>query len=255
MFPERTYPDYHWPQRYWPNPSNLIEYLSTIIRTRRHREERWFVTLINSSGTRYELGWVDIVKGGTASIGIGAGVPNGTYSIEVKSYGVSWEGLIQKNFGTVTVDTGSSTPVVDDLPIFTNFRYDIFEGWLRLLWDGDVPPSYSLSAGVVSAGIWLTSGIPDFGASPTVTIPLFAYHTEHQYIIQLNEDLEDVFESLYWLEGFWLSHWRENHWLSHTAFNYAGLAAINDDGDVGPGQYINLPDRSVLEPAVIVTQE
>lgn len=254
MWPERIFPERHWPQKYWAIPNNYVRYLRSLVRTRRFLEERWFITLISSTGTRYELGYTDIEDDIASSIAVPGSIPDGTYTVEVKTTGLAWENLVQKKTATVTIDSGSSTPITDGLPLFTNFRYDIHEGWIRLLWDGDVP-LLELTAGSVSAGIWLSNGVPNFSTTPTVTIPLFSWQTEHQYLIRRNETAEDKLESMYWLERFWIiNHWVEQHWLYTRAFNYAGLAAISSAGVQGPGQYISLPDRTVVIPSAIVKQ-
>jgi len=253
MWPERYYPQRFWPGLHWPIPNNFVACLRRQIRTRRFLEQRWLITLINSSGTRYELGYTDIQDDGTASsIAVPDSVPDGIYDVEIKTTGLAWKELRQKNTATVVIDRTSSEPIVSGLPLLTNFRYDLHRGWLRLLWEGDVPLADS---GLVSAGIWLTSGVPDFEEVPTVTLPLFSYQTSHQYIIRHSEDPVDVVEERYWYKNHWLNvYWTLPHWLDVSAFRYAGLAAISADGEQGPTQYITIPDRAVLAPAVIVEE-
>ena len=252
MWPSLHFPTLHWPQRYWAIPNNFVMYMRRQVRTRQFLEQRWLVTLINAAGTRYELGYVDIEDDIPSAISIPITVPDGTYDVEVKTWGLAWEGLVQKNTATVVVDRTSSEPITDGLPLFTNFSYDIYKEWIRLLWDGDVPLADS---GLVSAGIWFTNGIPDFSTDPSVIIPLFSFQSEHVFIISEDEDFLDTTEEMHWLTNYWFqTHWIQNYWLENSAFRYAGLAAISAAGVVGAGQYIVLPDRSVAVPATVVEE-
>src|SRR5690606_7631691 len=151
---------------------------SHLFRSRNLLPEAWSVTLVDSIGARYEAGEIAIGSG-VVKLALPSGLPDGPYNIEITSTGLAWRHLVQKVVGSVTIDSVASEPVVVGWPLITNFRYDIYKGWIRLLWNGDVSPADS---GVVSAGIWLGAGVPDFSCDPTVTVPLFSQHSEHFYI-------------------------------------------------------------------------
>jgi len=252
MWPTQHFPARLWPKRHWAIPNNFVQYLLSRIRTRRLLAERWEVSLIDSAGTEYNLGFVDITAGSASEILIPPEVPDGTYTVRIWTWGLAWKQLEQKPIGTITIDRTSSTPILDGVPLLTNFRYDIHQGWLRLLWDGDVPLANS---GLVSAGVWLTAGVPDFSSDPTVTVPLFSYNSTHQYIVRLASNPADTLARRYWTEMFWLDeHWLRMHWLGVSGYAYAGLAAYNADGERGPGQYIAIPDRGTMPPSVVIEE-
>ena len=221
MWPERYWPERYWPERYWPEINNFVAFRNTRINTKRLRAERWYTTLINSVGTRYPLGWVDVAGESSVVISIPGSVPDGLYDIEVKTYGMAWEGLVQKNWGSVLLDSGASVIVSEGLPLLTNLRYDIDQGHIRLLWDGEVSPDDS---GLVSAGIWLSNGVPDFGTDPTLTIPLFSFDTTHTYTL-----------------------------FEEVSYTHAGVAAIRGD-DTGDGSWILLPSRVITDPKAVVIE-
>ena len=222
MWPERHWPSRLFPTYHWPTPPGFVQYLRRIVRTRKLLEERWFVTLINAAGTRYELGWCDIEADTASALPIPVTVPDGSYDVEVLVNGLAWESLFQKNTASITIDRTSSIPVVASVPLFTNFTYDIFEGWVRLRWDGDVPLDQS---GQVSAGIWLTAGVPNFATDPTVIVPLFSYNSSHTYLAE-----------------------------NDGSFAYAGLAPMDVDDVVGTGQYIAIEDRTMVDPIFVVEE-
>ena len=254
MFPEYLYPDKHWPEFHWPIPNGFVEYFQFPITTRKFLKQKWSVTLINNVGTRYDLGSVDIEDDGSDSVIIIPGtVPNDTYQIEIETTGLAWETLIQKGFKSIVIDDTSSEPLVDTYPLITDFQYDIYQNWLRLLWNVDVEES--LIFGSVSAGLWFTLGVPDFGTDPDVIIPLFSYNTEHQYLIQAAKTQLEMYQDMFWLDTHYITnYWIKNHWLNVGAFNYAGIAIIDADDNVGPGQYITLPDRSVITPIATIEE-
>ena len=303
------------------------------IRTRHFVPQRWNVVLVNAAGTRYDLGSVPITDT-SATILIPGSVPDGVYDVEITADGLAWRGVVQKGIGSVTIDSGTSVPEVVGLPLFTNFSYEIDSGWVKLKWNGDVPKELS---GLVSAGLWFGYGIPDFTQAPSVTIPLFHYETQHQYImkeqtkasvigvdvwlfgsaylvlwyfdrdIDLIGDVDEwstkpcpVFEmevdgvrqSAIGLQKFssrslrtrvsgavvaggrwWLSgdpspyissdvpfrypsagHIVDYHYPFTGYQMYAGLAPIGADGSQGAGQYIALPDRTVLVPPATILE-
>jgi hypothetical protein len=114
-----------------------------------------------------------------------------------------------------------------------------------------VSPSDS---GSVSAGIWLTEGIPDFSADPTFTIPLFSYQSTHSFLIET--DTEAAYAGVACLgdtevvnsgDSYWfpLNFWPEDHWPSnYTPANTGYL--------IGSSQYISLPERLVGRPGFAV---
>ena len=302
------------------------------IRTRHFIPQRWNVVLVNAAGTRYDLGSVAIA-GSSASIIIPSSVPDGTYDVEITADGLAWRGVVQKGIGSVTIDSGTSVPEVVGLPLFTNFSYEIEDGWVKLKWNGDVPKELS---GLVSAGLWFGYGIPDFTQAPSVTIPLFHYESEHQYIMKeqtkasvigvdvllfaggnyivtwhFDRDIDLVGDAIEWLSTpcpvfemevggvrqnakglqklsarslrtrvsgavvpgsrWWLSGDPSPYISSDVPFRYpsagyivkypfresqmyAGLAPIGADGSQGAGQYIALPDRTVLVPPATILE-
>jgi hypothetical protein len=224
MWPDNYFPDYGWPVRYWSVPNDWAAGQTNATRTRTLLQQRWAVTLINASGTRYALGRCDIDdSGGVSAIVVPDSVPNGTYDVEVRASGLAWEGLIQKTFSTVVIDRTGSEPIETGLPILTGLRYDYYEGWVRILWEGDIPP---VSAGLVSAGLWLSAGVPNFSASPSVTLPLFSHQSTHCYLLR---------------DGSFAT--------------YIGLAAIDGDGNQGSEQYIALPDLTLLCPPAALVED
>jgi len=301
------------------------------IRTRHFVPQRWNVVLVNAAGTRYDLGSVAIA-GSSASIIIPSSVPDGTYDVEITADGLAWRGVVQKGIGSVTIDSGTSVPEVVGLPLFTNFSYEIDSGWVKLKWNGDVPKELS---GLVSAGLWFGYGIPDFTQAPSVTIPLFHYESQHQYIMKeqtkasvigvsvllrgsnylvywyFDRDIDLIGDASEWLttpcpvfemevDGvrqsakglqklsarvlrtivtgavvaggrWWLSGDPSDYIRSDVPFRYpsagytvvppftrsqmyAGLAPIGADGSQGAGQYIALPDRTVLVPPATILE-
>ena len=127
MLPEYLYPERHWPDLHWPIPNDFVQFFRSAIRTRRLLEQKWFVTLIDSAGIRTELGYVNIEDGGSDSVIIIPGtVANGTYQVEIKTTGLAWKGLIQKNFKTIIIDDTSSEPILSTFPLITDFQYDIY---------------------------------------------------------------------------------------------------------------------------------
>ena len=254
MLPEYLYPERHWPDLHWPIPDDFIQFFRSDIRTRRFLKQKWFVTLIDSVGSRTELGYIDIESDGSDSVlTIPGTVANGTYQVEIKTTGLAWKSLIQKDFQTIIIDDTSSEPIVDTYPLITDFQYDIYQNWLRLLWNVDVEES--LIFGSVSAGLWFTLGVPDFGTDPDVIIPLFSYNTEHQYLIQAAKTQLEMYQDMFWLDTHYITnYWIKNHWLNVGAFNYAGIAIIDADDNIGPGQYITLPDRSVITPIATIEE-
>jgi hypothetical protein len=195
------------------------------IRTRHLVPERWHVALVDSAGVRTELGYVPIDSFST--LVIPHSVPDGVYNVEITADGLAWRGLVQKSPGAVTIDWSASAPGVVGLPLFKNLTYDIYQEWIRLKWDGDVPPELS---GQVSAGIWIGFGVPDFATKePTVTIPLFSFESSHEYIIR----------------GVSLD-WDDSSNVGQSV--YAGVAPIGRNGEIGAGLSIVLPDRRVSIP-------
>jgi len=254
MLPEYLYPERHWPEFHWPIPNDFIEFFRSSIRTRRFLEQKWLVTLINSAGVRTELGYVNINDDGSDSvITIPGTVPNAVYQVEIKTTGLAWKGLIQKDFRSIEIDDTASEPLVDTYPLITDFEYDIYQNWLRLLWNVDVEES--LIFGSVSAGLWFTLGVPDFSTDPSVIIPLFPYNTKHQYLIQMDKTQTEIAQNIYWSDTYFITnYWLNNYWLKAASFQYAGIAIIDADNNVGPGQYITLPDRSVIVPTAVIEE-
>jgi len=218
MWSINYWPENYWPGYYWPVTLSLVTGFSRVIRTRRFLKEGWEVTLVNSAGTRYSLGTINQTSDERSLI-IPVSVPDGTYSVEVITNGLAWDGLVQKNNGSITIDRTSSVPIDTGTPLLTDLRYDSYMGLLRLKWDGDVSPANS---GIVSAGIWLSSSVPDFNTDPTYTIPLFSYQSEHFFLID--------YDSL---------------------IGYAGIACIDEDSNQTSEQYISIPDRSVIAPSAV----
>lgn len=257
MFPTAYWTDYYWPSRYWPTAPGFLEKLTNPIRTRHLRKERWHAYLVDSSGTEYDLGWVDIPESGQAfPLTIPDDLADGTYRIKVETDGLGWTGLRAKSIGAVVIDSTASEPTTTVESILTDFRYDIHEGWLRLLWEGDVSPTDS---GLVSAGIWLSNGVPDFGTDPDIILPLFSQQSTHQYIVEVASTEAATIRSYEWYEERWPLgvFWK---WLWQNATDgtpaYAGLALLDsDESMIGSQQYISIPDRTIYAPPNAVIEE
>jgi len=229
MWPSYHWPSYHWPERHWPLVPNHVEQVARSLRTRRLLDERWHVVLVDATGVRRGLGWMDVPTTAAGTITVPAWIPDGLYDVEIETYGMAWSGLIQKNIGSILIDSGASERAEEGLPLLTNLRYDWNEGYIRLRWDGEVAPEDS---GLVSTGIWLDNGVPNFGTDPTYTIPLFSNFTTHQYILFENQ-----------------------------TYTHAGVAAIRDS-DTGDGAWILLPTLAeddagavtVVNPSTVIVE-
>jgi hypothetical protein len=223
--------------------------LNLPIRTRHLVPQRWNVQLVNAAGAAYDLGSVDIAS--AAAIAVPSSVPNGVYSVEITADGLAWRGVLQKSIGSLTIDSTASAPYSVDWPLFTDFSYEIENEWIKLKWNGDVPPELS---GLVSAGLWLGYGVPDFAEDPSVTIPLFSHESEHVYFVQEDLTWGSQFAPYHWSAEHWDAHWNPLHWPGAVATPYAGLAPVARDGTQGSGQYIALPNRVVLVPPAAIRQ-
>jgi len=247
MWPSFHFPSLLWPDLFWPIPNGWEEQSAAVLGGRALLREQWVVALVAEDGTEYELGTVDVRDGGALTIP--ASVPNGTYEVKVSAIGIGWRDLISKPTKTIKIDRTASEPITDALPVFSNLRYDIFQGWLRLLWDGDVPGD----SGMVSAGIWLSDEPIDFSVEPDVTIPLFPAHTTHSYLMRLSRDPAETRRGIYWRsEVFEIHYWPTVYWLSGSAILWAGVAPISPDGTVGDGVTVALPDRAVGVPISLI---
>ena len=221
------------------------------LRARHLVKSLWTVALVAGDGTEYSLGEHPIEDSVTIPIPIT--VPDGEYDVRVITDGVAWRGLIQKTVGSILIARTDSVPVIAGLPLFKNLRYDIHNEWLRIKWNGDVPPELS---GLVSAGLWFSVGAPDFASSePTVTIPLFSQHTEHVYIVNRNLAFDATYAYRFWTQLYWAAgYWRPGYWHRTRDRAYVGVAPINSAGERGAGQYIPIPDRSVVIPSRAVKE-
>lgn len=246
MLTEYGFPLRYWPEDHWPGPDLFLSSVTLRPLTRRVRAQRWAVHLRDSSGNLYAVGVSLVNRGDTVRLPVPPGVPDGDYEVLVSPEGIAWGHTHQRPVGSVRLDRSGSEPIASVGAVFSKLRYDTDTGWLRLLWDGDVPDHLS---GLVSAGIWLGDGVPDFAAdSPTVTIPLFTGYTTHSYILRVDGEGDSVYPARAY-PGY---HWPE-YWAPATyEWAYAGVAPIDADGNLGSGIYISLPDRSVTDPAAVV---
>jgi len=223
MWPTNYWPARYWSLNHWPVLSGRVTQSNVPINNRLFVDRFWTVSLINSDGDEYELGTV-AMGADTLSIEIPGTVPNGTYEVKVVATGLAWEGLIQKSPGTIKIDREASVQVESVITEIRNLRYTIEYGRLVLRWDSVVSVADS---GLVSAGIWLTEGVPDFEVdTSTHIVPLFSFQTENTFRLS-GEDVA----------------------------NYAGVAVIGEnDVIMGDGSYIALPARATGTPTTVVEE-
>lgn len=232
MFPTHIDPQRHYPAFHFPLAVAIASRILINFRTRRLLRGRWNVVLESSAGTEYDLGIAYIPVSGFGSVKIPASVPDGSYKIKITTTGDGWRDQVSRSSSGLVIDRSSSSPIQIGMPLLSNFRYELDENHLTLLWDGDVSESDS---GLVSAGIWLSDGAPDFGSAPSVTVPLFSENSTHRYEVGVGLGMD----------GF----------DTGNDYTHAGLAPYSATGARGGTSTITLPDLKVLRPTFSARNE